>query len=151
MEYQDLVRDFARRTKHNLKVIRNHQKCGGEAHEVTQLINSMLGMLVLPKEHYYKRIPTTSLDELRTDGWPETVLSGEFEAPKHLRDLVRLLRNSIAHFNIEFITSQNKICGVILANKCNCGRVTWRAELSLNDLEKITRKFVELILENEPA
>lgn len=151
MDYQNLVRDFARRTLHNLEVIRKHKKCGVEAYEVTQLINSMLGILVLPKEHYYERIPTTSLNQLRADGWPDPVLSGEFKAPKHLRDLVRLLRNSIAHFNIEFATSQGEICGVVLSNKCNCGKVTWKATLSLDDLEQIIRKFVDLILKDAPA
>lgn len=146
MEYQDLVRDFAKRTQHNLKVIRKHHAKGDEVYVVTQLINSMLGLLVLPKEHFYESIPTTSLEELRDDDWPESVLSGHAKAPKHLRDLVRLLRNSIAHFNIEFVDEKGEIECVVLSNKCNCGNVTWRASLSLADLEFITEGIVELIL-----
>jgi hypothetical protein len=146
MEYQHLVRDFAERTQHNLEVVRRSGAVGGEVYEVTQLINSMLGLLVLPKEHYYASIPTTPLEELRADGWPAPVLDGEFKRPKHLRDLVRLLRNSVAHFNIEFVAPQGEIKGVILSNKCNCGKVTWSASLSINELEQITRRFIELIL-----
>lgn len=145
MEYQHLVRDFAQRTRHNLDVIRACQAQGEEVYEATQLINSMLGLLVLPKEHYYNNIPTTPLEQLRTDGWPAPVLDGEFKSPKHLRDLVRLLRNSVAHFNVEFVAPTGEIEGVILSNKCNCGNVTWRASLSLDDLEQITSKFVDLI------
>jgi len=149
MDYQHLVRDFAKRTRHNLEVIR--KRCpaqGDEVYEVTQLINSMLGLLVLPKERYYESIPTTPLEQLRADGWPAPVLDGEFKSPKHLRDLVRLLRNSVAHFNVEFVAPTGEIKGVILSNKCNCGNVTWRASLSLDDLEQITSKFVDLILKD---
>lgn len=151
MDYQHLVRDFAHRTRHNLDVIRARQAQGEEVYEVTQLINSMLGLLVLPKERYYQSIPTTSLEQLRADGWPAPVLDGEFKSAKHLRDLVRLLRNSVAHFNVEFVAPHGEIDGVILSNKCNCGNVTWRASLSLHDLELITRKFVDLLLEDDVA
>jgi len=151
MDYQHVVRDFAQRTRHNLKVIRTRRAAGDEVYEVTQLINSLLGLLVLPKEHYYKSIPTTSLEQLRADGWPAPVLEGDFKSPKHLRDLVRLLRNSVAHFNVEFVAPQGEIERVILSNKCNCGNVTWRASLSLDDLELMTIKIVDLILEEEAA
>jgi HEPN pEK499 p136 len=149
MIYQNLVRDFAKRTLHNLQLVREKRAQGTEAYEVTQLINSMLGLLVLPKEHYYESIPTTSLDDLRQQGWPEPVLEGEFKKPKHLRDLLRLLRNSVAHFNVEFTETDEQIDGVILSNKCNCGKTTWQARLTLAELEEITKRFIDLILNED--
>lgn len=151
MDYQHLVRDFAKRTRHNLELIRDHRQQGNEAYEVTQLINSMLGLLVLPKEHYYENIPLTSLDKLRAEGWPKPVLEGELKKkPKHLRDLIRLLRNSIAHFNVEFTETNGEIDGVVLSNKCSqCQEITWRARLSLYELEEVADRFIRLILDEE--
>lgn len=145
MDYQNLVQDFAKRTRRNLDVIQQQRGQGQEVYEVTQLINSMLGLLVLPKEHYYQSIPKTPLAQLRQEGWPESVLSGDCDPPQHLRDLIRLLRNSIAHFNIEFTESDGQIDGVVLSNRRD-NKTTWKAKLSLDELVKITNRFVDLIL-----
>lgn len=148
MEYQDLVRDFAKRTLHNLDVVKQSRDRGEEAYEVTQLINSMLGLIVLPKERYYDSIPETPIEELRSQGWPEPLLGGAFNTPANLREVLRMLRNSIAHFNVDFINYDGQISGVRLSNK-NRGQITWTATLSLADLEDITRRFIDLILIHE--
>ncbi|MEO8352874.1 MAG: HEPN family nuclease [Chthoniobacteraceae bacterium] len=150
MNYQSLVRDFAKRTQRNLELIRRAEEDGEEAYEVTQLINSMLGLIVLPKERYYENIPETPLAELRRQGWPEPLLAGAIDAPQNLREVLRMLRNSIAHFNVEFTEAGGQIDGVILTNKHH-GRITWRAMLGLADLEEITRRFIGLIQDQRPA
>ena len=58
MQYQDLVRDFARRTRTNLEFIRHARNHGESVYEVTQLVNSMLGLLVFPQQQYVDRIPS---------------------------------------------------------------------------------------------
>jgi hypothetical protein len=71
LEYRDVIGDFAKRTLTNLQLVERVAADGADpAHEFTQLINSMLGLLVFPTEEYYTRIPRTSLDQLRADGWP---------------------------------------------------------------------------------
>lgn len=150
MDYQVLVRDFARRTLHNLELVREAKRKGHEAYEVTQLINSLLGLLVLPRERYIESIPAVPLEQLRREGWPEPVLSGEFADVSDLRDLIRVLRNSIAHFNIEFIADSGEIDGVRLANR-HRGSIRWRATLTLEDLEEITSRFAAIILEGKRA
>ena len=66
MEYdeEDVVRDFGERTKRNLCVIEHLREQGCEVYETTQLINSMLGLLVFPREEYLSRIPKTTFTEL---------------------------------------------------------------------------------------
>lgn len=49
MEYSVLVKDFAKRTRHNLEIIRAHKEQSQEVYDVTQLVNSFLGLIVLPK------------------------------------------------------------------------------------------------------
>ena len=68
MMYEEVVRDFARRTKANLLAIERLSASGEEVYEVTQLVNSMLGLLVLPQQEFVDRIPETPLEQLRRDG-----------------------------------------------------------------------------------
>ena len=42
MMYENVVRDFAARTRKNLRVIEHLEADGQEVYEVTQLVNSML-------------------------------------------------------------------------------------------------------------
>jgi len=104
MEYHDeIVIDFARRTRANLEFIENSRKLGEEVFEVTQLANSLLGLLVFPREHYMGSIPDTPLPELVEQGWPEVRITHGQLPENTLKELMRMLRNSIAHCNVEFL------------------------------------------------
>ena len=66
MQYNDnLVRDFAQRTKANLRFIQRaaKEKKGQDSesivYEVTQLINSMLGLLAFERNCFHDSIPNT--------------------------------------------------------------------------------------------
>ncbi|HMP06491.1 MAG TPA: HEPN family nuclease, partial [Lacipirellulaceae bacterium] len=98
------------------------------------------------RERSLQSIPNVSLEQLRRDGWPEPVLQGEVGSVNGLRDLMRVLRNSIAHFNIEFTEIDGEISGVRLSNR-DGGQTRWQATLGLEDLEQITYRFAALILE----
>lgn len=52
--YTHLVKEFADRTIDNLRIIENHN-CDAKPKEVTQLINSFLGLLVVPSERYKEK------------------------------------------------------------------------------------------------
>ena len=99
-------------------------------------------------------IPPTPIAELRKQEWPIPRVRGNFKQVSNLRELVRYLRNAIAHCNVKFkADSQGEINGLILWN-CNTRskppEKTWEAEVSIDDIETIIRKFIELILSNEP-
>ena len=67
------------------------------------MINSLLGLLVFPQQRYLNSIPQLPLEELYESGWPRIkIISGASDCTD-LKQLVRYLRNSIAHFNVEFI------------------------------------------------
>lgn len=153
MMYEDVVGDFARRTVANLAAIRHirHNGQHGPVYEVTQLVNSMLGLLVFPQQKYVDRIPETSLADLESQGWPVPRVIGAYPQVANLRQLVRMLRNAIAHFNLKFIPgSENEIAALTVRNTHpKTHAVTWKAELSVEDLESITQKFVELLLNRE--
>ena len=146
MNYESVIRDFAERTRKNLRTIEDLQAKGGEAYEVTQLVNSMLGLLVFPRERFLDQIPQTSLSDLEADGWPVPKVVGDFPQARDLRELIRYLRNAIAHFNIEFIGE--KIQSVRVWNTKD-KRTTWKAEIGLKELRAIAERFTDLLLAND--
>jgi len=150
MEYhEEVVIDFARRTRANLEVIEKSANQGESVYEVTQLANSLLGLLVFPREHYMRSIPNTPLPELVNQGWPE-VHTTHGQLPQNtLQQLMRMLRNSVAHCNVEFIVADDRqITGIKVWNTKGREK-TWESELTIKDLRTIAIKFVELIEQNQ--
>ena len=161
MIYEDVVRDFASRTKKNLEVIETLQNEGREVFEVTQLINSMLGLLVFPQQRYIQSIPKTPLKQLENEGWPVPRVTGRFRQVTNLNQLIRYLRNAVAHFNIKFIGDGSNEIAILrvwnMAPVREKGKIVrdengkpkeeknWEAELSLDDIREITYRFIELI------
>lgn len=144
--YEDVVRGFAERTRQNLKVIESLLADGKEVYEATQLLNSMLGLLVFPREEYVNRIPETPISELEQSGWPIPVVTDGFPQVSHLKDLIRYLRNAIAHFNIEFIGDGTNQIAILKVWNTRRGEKTWEAKLSLKDLRGIAERFTALLL-----
>ncbi|MDQ9169005.1 HEPN family nuclease [Oxalobacteraceae bacterium R-40] len=160
MEYSDLVKDFAVRTQSNLNTLQNLQEAHPEiaVFEVTQLVNSLLGLLIFPREKYMERIPRTSLQELEKAGWNIPVTSEGYKKPKDLRHLVCLMRNAVAHCNLEFIAkASSDIEGIKLWNTTmrSPRDRTWEGEISLSELRCFVEKFVamfrDLDLGNTPT
>lgn len=151
MMYKEVIQDFARRTRKNLEVIDQLHAEGREVYEVTQLVNSTLGLLVFPQQEYVDQIPCTPLEELRRDGWPIPKVTGRFEQARDLNQLIRYLRNAITHFNIKFLgDGQNEIEILRVWNE-DRGRKTWEAVLSVSDLRGIAERFIEFLLDEDEA
>jgi hypothetical protein len=105
MEYRDeFEKDFMLRT---LKIIREYK---GE-YDATLIINCLLGLLVVPRETSYNKIPNDLIKEnLSSWGLSENSITNYgYENPKTIRQLVRHLRNSIAHFQIEPIQGKSRL------------------------------------------
>jgi hypothetical protein len=147
MEYKDLVKDFATRTKANLALIQTAAKTGQDAYEVTQFINSLLGLLIFPQQEFYDKIPKTKLADLEKDGWPIPRVCNNYKQVRNLSELLRYLRNSIAHFGLSFTAKKEHIDGIIIWNTLPSGQINWKAELKIEELERITDKVMQLLIE----
>lgn len=148
MMYEDVVADFAQRTRKNLRALESLRAQGHDVFEVTQVVNSMLGLLVFPREEFVGRIPKISLSALKIRGWPVPKTCPGFAQIADLNELVRYLRNAISHFNIEFIgDGQNQIRIVRVWNNDRSGAKTWEADLGLDELRGIAERFTDLLLE----
>ena len=146
MEYKDLVKDFAERTRANLELVRAAAGSGKDAYEVTQLINSMLGLLVFPQKEFCDKIPKTKIADLEKEGWPIPRVRGDYPQVSDLKQLVRYLRNGIAHFNLQFTATNGHVDGLIIWNEKPNGKKTWEAELKIEELEGIVERFTQLLL-----
>ena len=144
---QQTVRDFASRTRTNLEFIELHvDDPRAEVYEVTQLINSLLGLLVFPQQKTIESIPETPLTELEHQGWPRIKMTTGASECQTLRQSMRYLRNSVAHFDIEFINDKRfEIAGIKVWNRNRSGRITWKAYLSVEDVRSITELFLEIL------
>lgn len=154
--YKDVVLDFIRRTRRNLELVREHaeaEDAGGisdeerRAFEVTQLVNSMLGLLVFPQQKCFNAIPMTPLAELEQNGWPSLRAVEGHQDVADLRQMMTYMRNAVAHSNIEFLEDGGNIVGLRIWNKRQSGGIDWKTELSIEDLGQITDRFSALLEE----
>ena len=152
MNYPEFVRDFAARTQKNLDYIdkasrRKRKNPEPRVFEVTQLVNSMLGLLIFPQQEYMNRIPEIPLTELNRQGWPVIYPTHGKLPGNNLRQLVRYLRNSIAHGNLEFLpdSNTNEIIGLRVWNERRSGVKDWEAELNIKDMRELAVHFLKLL------
>lgn len=148
MDYQkEFIIDFARRTRANLELIESAKR--PDVFEVTQLFNSMLGLLVFPQQSYIDRIPKTPLRDLIDSGWPAIKIIKGDASYDNLQQLIRMLRNGVSHCNVTFIAdNKNQLTGLKIWNHEGGKKhnpTNWEAELSISDLRNIAIKFVELM------
>ena len=101
-ELTDPLKDFAIRTIRNLKFIDNRAETEG-LYEVTQLINSFLGLFVFAQQAQIKN-PAKQI-------MPECIDLGRSSLT--VADYPHL-RNAIAHYHMEPINEGGKVCGLRL-------------------------------------
>jgi len=148
MMYSDIVNDFVFRTKKNLEAIEVDLSHGKEVYEVTHLINSLLGLIILPEQKFYDNLPETlTLEDLKQEGWPESLLNWDHALGKNFKNLMRLLRNGISHFHLEFLVELGELSGLKIWNINNSNIKDWEVELSIEDLKSLVEKFIEKIKE----
>lgn len=139
------VLDVMRRTMANLAFVEQHAGREGPF-EVTQLINSFLGALAHPWE---KLAPSLDmpLEQAALEGWPiPSSDAGVGPAPPSLGDLVRLLRNGVAHGNLRFLQGgRGEIKAIQIENFNKAGRRTWRGTITVENMRSLLHQFVVLI------
>ena len=143
MNYDNLVVDFVRRTKSNLEYVELHKN--DSLFEFTQLINSLLGIVVLPRERSLKSIPNITFAKLMQDDWQLPTIRLNTYGINDLRNLIRVFRNSIAHFNLRILSNNNnEIDGLIIYNKRK-NKFVFEAVFTIQELREFVNKFIQLI------
>lgn len=155
-------RDMMRRTMHNLKLmdrqVNQFSGSGEPPYEFTQLINSFLGALALPRERdLYAMLRKVSIEDAQNDDqFPvlknlclesqDESIRAACDIPENLEVLVGFIRNGIAHGNMDLIQDANgDIARIRLTNsrKVKGGRfqMTWGTELDVHTLRQVLDSF----------
>lgn len=136
MKYNsDFERDFMRRT---LAIIKNYDG----PFDATILINCLLGLLVLPKEVLLDKVPMTPYERLAEWGISPTSVKRfgrcEYghEHPPTLRQLIKRMRNAVAHFKIVPVHTN----GEVEAYEFN-DRNDFHAVVSISELKSFVIKL----------
>lgn len=139
------VLDVMRRTMANLEFIEANRSRKGP-YEVTQLINSFLGALVHPLEEFPEDLARVPLGEAEVRGWPRIAKERPADRdPGSIAELIRFMRNAMAHGNIEFLPDAlGEIAALRLWN-VNRGRRTWGTIVTVRDARKLLTCFADLI------
>lgn len=141
MEYKDVVRDFATRTLENYKMYH------GE-YEITDLINSSLGLFIFPQQKFFNNISDTwisneLLSELKKNA------KSNYKENLNLKNICRHIRNGISHYHLKIkVNPKKEITGVIISdvNPKN-EKENFKIEFSIELLKKFFIEFSETIIE----
>ena len=149
------TRAFAHRVRLNLDAV--DAVCTvapAKAHQVTQLVLSLIGLIVLPHEsHYLDAAGHKTLGELSADGWPTWTIAHDLSRrPERtadtLADLLWHLRSTITSGQIRMTAGDRPFKDVsVYFDQQVAGRDinTWSASISAADLRVFCVKLVSLI------
>jgi hypothetical protein len=151
---RNTVWGFRERVRKNLVFISFARNMGADVHIVTELITSLLGLIVFPYEEA-KRSGKTSMDNFKLDdlsclGWPRWRFY--LGSSDNLEDLVRHLRNAISHRRLNFSSDSRKLEEVEIKfwdRKNPKGPDDWRASINADDLMTFVLLFSDLLMEWE--
>lgn len=156
---------IAQRTRKNLEYIYTKKAIGDDVEEFTQLLNSMLGMVISLRENYFKgsqvmwqKIEELGLLEKRQNlkvlvGKNATPKSPKLEKVNSFSQLFTKLRHAFSHncFKLEINKNSNQIRGVTVWNipqdldnePKNRIWEEYFSEVNLKDLAYLTVEYIE--------
>jgi hypothetical protein len=161
--YGSIVVDFMHRTKKNLIYIDRQvalMKSRGQKpqlFEVTQLINSALGIFVFPSEEILSKLVDTPLNQMECPVLRPFVATNT-EMP--FSNLIKKMRNAFAHHNFKLLSSQGHIEAIQIWNfdllrseerqqERPIRVVTWNGlTLTVQQLHDFMMFFVDGVIEN---
>jgi len=152
------TRAFARRVRLNLDAVDAVASVApAKAHQLTQLVLSLVGLVALPREsHYLEAAGHRTLNELAAEGWPVWTIEEDFSRrPERvadtLGDLLWHLRSTITSGQIRMTAGDRPLAEVIVYFEQQvAGRdiATWSSSISAPDLRTICVKLIELIAQD---
>lgn len=96
----EFVQDYIRRTRYNYECSKKGP------YEITALINSAVGLLMIPKEKCWKAISDDMIEPELLEQLKSSVIENTYRGELNLAEIVRHLRNAIAHARLEFVAEK---------------------------------------------
>ncbi len=142
---------FARFTRENLRLIENTFANSSDFHPVTQLINSLVGLLVFVHEKkLLAPVADLPIVELAKDGWPVVRILKDEQKIKTstLEHLIRHLRNSLAHGLMTFSSDTHDLNQVTITVEDRPNDKVgpdWVASLTGFQLRDLCLRLIQLV------
>ncbi len=139
---------FAQRVRKNLEFIIKKRKKGEDVHDVTQLVTSLLGIIVfLWEDGALKYLESLRLSELEAKGWPRwDIQLDERGDTETLGKLIWHLRNAASHRRLRFSSDHREMQQVDIefedAPNANAPP-NWRAKINATDLKAFCDCFTK--------
>ena len=139
---------FAQNVRKNLNFIMKERSEGKDVHEVTQLVISLLGLIVFTREYEpLKNVESLPLETLEQDGWPHwEIVMDEKRDTTSLRKLNWHLRNAVSHRRIEFSSDDRDMNNVQIEFKDALpqrgAKPNWHAKIFAGDLKQFCDRFL---------
>ena len=147
---RNLSEIFARRVRKNLNFIIKERHQGEDVHEVTQLVISLLGIIVFPWEaNALSQLEEMNLHELEAKGWPHWHIILDTKGDTNtLYKLVRHLRNAASHRRLRFTSDHEDMNQVEIEFEdapTKNSPPNWRARINASDLKTFCDYFTETL------
>jgi hypothetical protein len=149
------TRAFAERIRRNLDAIDAVVTVApARAHRVTQLVLTLVGLLVLPNQnHYLEAAGSETLPDLAERGWPTWTIAHDSSrrpgfSPDTLADLLWHLKSAVTSGRIRTTAGDRPFDEVsVYFDQQVAGRdiATWSASISAPDLRTFCLKLAALI------
>jgi hypothetical protein len=142
---------FAKSTRDNLRFIEDAERAEHDVHRVIQITLSLLGIVVIPTEKLL--LPHTkhmTMLKMAHEGWPTwkiTLDTGERKT-RTLADLLRHLRNAVAHGRLKFTSGCPDPAKVYITAEDKLSKsspINWRARIRADQLRTFCLKFLDFI------
>lgn len=149
---RNTTEEFARRVRKNVDFIIRKRNEGEDVHEVTQLVTSLLGLIVFPWENgALKHLESLHLSKLEEKGWPRwNILLDEKGDTNTLGKLIWHLRNAASHRRLRFSSDHPEMDKVEIefedATKATAP-INWHARINMADLKEFCDRFTKLLEE----
>jgi len=149
----ELVHEFIRRTMENLKIIQEQECVDDQKFSVTQAINSLLGLLILPVS-YLPKENMRDFDDIITNYFNVEFLNNT-NREQYPNTLVEVIRHSLAHGQFLFKPNPqhpSQIGSVVMWN-CYGNKADIKATIDEDSLyefiEKLSNKLKEIDFEDK--
>ena len=139
--------DIMHRSMVNLAFVESRAGPAGP-YEVTQLINTFLAALAHPFEAMRDDLMALPLTDAAAMGWPTITKERPSDRdPASLGDLIRLMRNGMAHGNLGYLSdSKGRVCALRVWNTHpRTGTRTWGTVVPVVEMRRFLSLFVDLI------
>jgi len=137
---------FARRVRKNLDFIIKKRTENEDVHEITQLVISLLGLIVFPWEAgALKQLESRSLSDLEREGWPHwDIMLDDKGDTKTLEKLTQHLRNAASHRRLRFSSDDPELSNVEIEFEDAPGQhkpTNWCATINAAKLKEFCDRF----------